>query len=95
MQRDTQLAVATAGDILRNLVVVVVVVVEPQEPELASIADILEEELVHRKQQEVVIVEDNPAAAVALDALPVVKLVDSTLTVVAVVVEPPDMPHWD
>ena len=27
MQRDTQLAVATAGDILRNLVVVVVVVV--------------------------------------------------------------------
>lgn len=49
----------------------------------------------HRKQQEVVIVEDNPAAAVALDALPVVKLVDSTLTVVAVVVEPPDMPHWD
>lgn len=38
--------------------------------------------------------EDNPAAAVALDALPVVKLADSTLTVV-VVVEPPDMPHWD
>lgn len=59
-----------------------------------GIADILEEELVHRKQLEVVIVEDNPAAAVALDALPVVKLADSTLTVV-VVVEPPDMPHWD